>query len=229
MTVPGNVGTGSGHRLIVRRLGRVPYEETAAAMRSFTAARADGTPCELWLLEHPPVFTLGQGGRTEHLIDPGGIPVVRSDRGGQVTYHGPGQLVAYTLFDLLRLGIGVRSLVSTLEQGVIRVLSDHGIRGERRDKAPGVYVEDAKIASVGLRVRRGRCYHGLSFNVDMDLAPFERINPCGYPGLRVTQCRDLGIALDVGQAGSNVATALCDLLDYRMEEAVNALPASAPS
>lgn len=193
-------------------------------MRAFTAARTADTPCELWLLEHPPVFTLGQGGRAEHLIDPGTIPVVRSDRGGQVTYHGPGQLVAYTLFDLQRLGIGVRKLVNALEQSIIDVLADGGVDARRRAQAPGVYVDGAKIGSVGLRIKRGRSYHGLSFNVDMDLAPFGRIDPCGYPGLRMTQCRDLDMALDLSEAGDRIAGALCRLLDYRVEATRDHLP-----
>jgi len=186
-------------------------------MHSFTAARTDSTPCELWLLEHPQVFTLGQGGRMEHLHAPGTIPVVRSDRGGQVTYHGPGQLIAYTLFDLHRLGIGVRSLVHTLEQSVIDVLADSGIDAQRKEKAPGVYVDGAKIASVGLRVKQGRSFHGLSFNVDMDLGPFQRIDPCGYHGLSMTQCRVLGLAMDVPEAGDRIARALSALLGYVVE------------
>ena len=207
----------SGHQLRVRRLGRRPYDETLEDMRRFTLERQPDTPCELWLLEHLPVFTFGQGGRPEHLHDPGDIPVVRSDRGGQITYHGPGQLVAYTLFDLNRLGIGIRSLVSSLEQAVIDVLAASGVEAQRRHKAPGVYVEGAKIASVGLRVKRGRSYHGLSFNVDMDLAPFGRIDPCGYRGLAVTRCKDLGLDLDVAQAGTAFTRTLCELLGYRPE------------
>ncbi|WP_210756900.1 lipoyl(octanoyl) transferase LipB [Caldichromatium japonicum] len=159
-------------------------------MRAFTEMRGPTTPDELWLLEHAPVFTLGQAGLPEHLLDPGTIPVIQSDRGGQVTYHGPGQLIAYLLFDLRRAGIGVRYLVERLEQAVIDLLHGYGIRGERRPGAPGVYVAEAKIAALGLRVRNGCCYHGLALNVAMDLAPFARINPCGYPGLAVTQLAD---------------------------------------
>jgi lipoyl(octanoyl) transferase len=207
----------SEHRLLVRRLGCRPYDETLEKMRRFTLERQPDTPCELWLLEHPPVFTFGQGGRPEHLHDPGEIPVVRSDRGGQVTYHGPGQMVAYTLFDLNRLGIGIRRLVDSLEQAVMDVLASSGVEAQRRHKAPGVYVEGAKIASVGLRVKRGRSYHGLSFNVDMELAPFERIDPCGYRGLAVTRCKDLGLDLDVARAGIAFTRALCELLGYRAE------------
>lgn len=159
-------------------------------MRAFTDAREADTPDELWLLEHPPVFTLGQAGRPEHLLAPGTIPVVQTDRGGQVTYHGPGQLVAYLLLDLRRAGIGIKRLVERLEQSVIDLLAEHGVAAERRADAPGVYVAGAKIASLGLRVRNGCSYHGLALNVDMDLEPFGRINPCGYAGLAVTRLVD---------------------------------------
>lgn len=174
--------------LDIRRLeGLQDYRATWEAMRSFTASRTLETPDALWLLEHPPVFTLGQAGRREHLLDPGSIPIVHTDRGGQVTYHGPGQLIAYVLLDLRRAGIGVKALVHRLEQAVIDLLETYGIPGERRPGAPGVYVAGAKIAALGLRVRNGCCYHGLALNVAMDLTPFGRINPCGYPGLAVTQ------------------------------------------
>lgn len=159
-------------------------------MRAFTDSRDADTPDELWLLEHPPVFTLGQAGRPEHLLAPGTIPVIQTDRGGQVTYHGPGQLVAYVLLDLRRAGIGIKRLVERLEQAVIDLLAEHGIEAERRANAPGVYVAGAKIASLGLRVRNGCSYHGLALNVDMDLEPFSRINPCGYAGLSITQLVD---------------------------------------
>lgn len=167
-------------------------------MRAFTDTREADTPDELWLLEHPPVFTLGQAGRPEHLLAPGAIPVIQTDRGGQVTYHGPGQLVAYLLLDLRRAGIGVKRLVERLEQAIIDLLAEHGVQAERRANAPGVYVAGAKIASLGLRVRNGCCYHGLALNVDMDLEPFGRINPCGYAGLTVTRLVDHvpGITLD---------------------------------
>lgn len=177
--------------LRIRHLaGLQDYPATWAAMRAFTDARDADTPDELWLLEHPPVFTLGQAGRPEHLLAPGAIPVIQTDRGGQVTYHGPGQLVAYLLLDLRRAGIGVKRLVERLEQAIIDLLAEHGVQAERRANAPGVYVAGAKIASLGLRVRNGCCYHGLALNVDMDLEPFGRINPCGYAGLRVTQLVD---------------------------------------
>jgi lipoyl(octanoyl) transferase len=159
-------------------------------MRAFTDSRDADTPDALWLLEHPPVFTLGQAGRPEHLLAPGTIPVIQTDRGGQVTYHGPGQLVAYLLLDLRRAGIGIKRLVERLEQAVIDLLAEHGVAAERRADAPGVYVAGAKIASLGLRVRNGCCYHGLALNVDMDLEPFGRINPCGYAGLAVTRLVD---------------------------------------
>jgi len=178
--------------LIVRRLpGLRDYQTTWDAMRAFTAARDAATPDEIWLLEHPPVFTLGQAGRPEHLLDPGTIPVIRTDRGGQVTYHGPGQLIAYVLFDLRRGGIGVKRLVHLLEQAVIDLLAARGISAAARPDAPGVYVDGAKIASLGLRVRQGCSYHGVALNVDLDLEPFGRINPCGYPGLKVTRVADL--------------------------------------
>jgi lipoyl(octanoyl) transferase len=178
--------------LQVRRLGRQPYEPVWRAMQAFTDARGPDTPDELWVLEHNPVFTLGQAGKWEHVLLPGEIPVVPVDRGGQVTYHGPGQIVAYPLFDLRRLGIGVRELVNRIEQAIIDTLETWNIGALRRDGAPGVYVGDAKVAALGLRVRRGCSFHGLAFNVAMDLEPFHRINPCGYQGLAVTQVLDLG-------------------------------------
>jgi lipoyl(octanoyl) transferase len=179
--------------LTVRHLGLADYEPVWHDMQAFTAARTASTPDELWILEHPPVFTLGRNGKQEHLLDTGAIPVIQVDRGGQVTYHGPGQLVAYTLLDISRRQLGVQSLVRILEQVVIDLLADYGIDGRRRDKAPGVYVAGRKIAALGLRVRKGRAFHGLSFNIDMDLTPFAMINPCGYRGLEVTQLADLGV------------------------------------
>ncbi|MEW7977600.1 MAG: lipoyl(octanoyl) transferase LipB [Candidatus Sedimenticola endophacoides] len=178
--------------LLVRRLGRCPYEPVWRRMQTFTDGRDPTTPDEIWVLEHPPVFTLGQAGRPEHLLDPGAIPVIKSDRGGQVTYHGPGQLVLYLLLDLRRAGLGVRQLVTLIEQATIALLADQGIAARAHADAPGVYVDGAKIASLGLRVRRGCSYHGLSLNLNMDLEPFSRINPCGHPGLRVTQMAQLG-------------------------------------
>ena len=178
--------------LIVRDLGRQPYEPVWRAMQRFTDARDDETIDELWLVEHDPVFTQGQAGKAEHILAPGDIPVVPIDRGGQVTYHGPGQRVAYPMLDLRRLGIGVRALVCGIEQAVIDTLAGWDITAARRDGAPGVYVGDAKIMALGLRVRRGCSFHGLAFNVDMDLAPYQRINPCGYQGLAVTTVLDCG-------------------------------------
>jgi lipoyl(octanoyl) transferase len=178
----------------LRRLGRAEYEPTWRAMQAFTAARAAGAADELWLLEHPPVYTLGVAGREEHLPRvANGIPVMRTDRGGQITYHGPGQVVLYALLDLRRRGLAVRPLVRLLERSVIDLLAAYGIAAAGRVDAPGVYVAGAKIAALGLRIRDGCCYHGLALNVDMDLSPFHAIDPCGYSGLAVTQARALGI------------------------------------
>lgn len=177
----------SRQTLILRLLGLRDYEPVWREMQAFTDNRDDDTPDELWLVQHPPVFTQGQAGKAEHILAPGNIPVIQVDRGGQVTYHGPGQIVAYPLLDLRRLGIGVKALVNRIEESIIQVLADYRVCGQRKEGAPGIYVEDEKIASLGLRVRRARTFHGLAFNIDMDLEPFRRINPCGYEGLRVTQ------------------------------------------
>jgi len=177
---------------LVRDLGRKPYEPVWRAMQRFTDARDGDTPDELWVVEHDPVFTLGQAGKPEHVLMPGEIPVIHVDRGGQVTYHGPGQIVVYPLLDIKRLGIGVREYVHRIEQAIIDTLIEWNIIAVRREGAPGVYVNDAKIAALGIRVRRGRTFHGLAFNVAMDLEPFTRINPCGYAGLRVISVADLG-------------------------------------
>jgi lipoyl(octanoyl) transferase len=194
--------------LPVRTLGRQDYATVWRAMQAFTDSRDADSGDELWLVEHPPVFTVGLNGKPEHLLDPGDIPVIAVDRGGQVTYHGPGQIVAYPLLDLRRLGMGPRQLVMMLEQAVIDLLADFEISAEGRRDAPGVYVEGAKIAALGLRVRRGCCYHGLSFNVAMDLEPFTRINPCGYPGLAVTQLADLAVVENHGALSRRLATKL---------------------
>jgi lipoyl(octanoyl) transferase len=178
-------------RIIWCRLGLQEYRPAWQAMQRFTERRGPDTPDEIRTLQHPPVFTLGQAGRHEHILDSGDIPVIRSDRGGQVTYHGPGQIIAYLLFDLRRAGIGVKTLVRRLEQAVIDLLSDYAIRAEPMAGAPGVYVGGRKIASLGLRVRRGCSFHGLSLNCDLELEPFRRINPCGHPGLEVTRMADL--------------------------------------
>jgi lipoyl(octanoyl) transferase len=199
--------------LALRKLGRVDYRQVWRDMQSFTATRWATTPDELWLLEHPPVFTLGRNGKREHLLDTGGIPVIQVDRGGQVTYHGPGQLVAYTLLDLNRRGLGVQSLVQLLEQAVIDLLGNHGVEAHRRNKAPGVYVDDRKIAALGLRIRKGCSFHGLCLNVDMDLAPFSMINPCGFPGLQVTRMSDLGIITTLEEVGEEFHQQLERLLD----------------
>jgi lipoyl(octanoyl) transferase len=177
---------------IVRDLGRQPYEPVWRAMQGFTDARGADTPDELWLVEHDPVFTLGQAGKPEHVLMPGDIPVLNVDRGGQVTYHGPGQIVVYPLLDLKRLKVGVRDYVCKIEQSIIDTLDHWNLHAERRDGAPGVYVNGAKVAALGIRVRRGCTFHGLAFNIAMDLEPFHRINPCGYAGLQVTSMLDLG-------------------------------------
>jgi lipoyl(octanoyl) transferase len=198
--------------LVVRRLGLTPYRAAYDEMRRFTAARTAATDDELWLLEHEPVYTLGQAGKNEHLLRATTIPVERVDRGGQITYHGPGQLVTYALLDLRRRGLAVRQLVRSLERAAIDVLAAYGIDAARRDGAPGVYVAGAKIAALGLRVRNGRSYHGLALNVDMDLAPFRDINPCGYAGLEVTQLADLGVREPVGTVADSLAVRLQTLL-----------------
>ncbi len=194
--------------LQVRRLGIKDYPPTFRAMQDFTAARGPDTPDELWLVQHPPVFTQGLAGKPEHLLRDIGVPVVQIDRGGQITYHGPGQVVAYLLLDLARRPYKVRELVQRLEQAVIELLADYGVRGERRAGAPGVYVDGAKIAALGLRVKGGRTYHGLALNVDMDLAPFAAINPCGYSGMAVTQLKDLGVGDPPDQVGEKLLAVL---------------------
>lgn len=197
----------------VRRLGRVDYEPTWRAMQEFTAARTPDTPDELWIVEHPPVFTLGQAGKPEHLLADIGVPLVKIDRGGQITYHGPGQAVVYLLIDLSRRKIKVRELVSAIEQAVIDLLAEYDIEAERRSGAPGVYVRDAKIAALGLRIRNGCSYHGVSLNVDMDLSPFAAINPCGYAGLQVTQTRDFNLPLTAHEAGERLCQHLLQQLE----------------
>ena len=192
----------------IRQLGQVDYTPTWHAMQDFTAQRDAATADEIWLLQHPPIFTLGQAGKPEHVLHPGAIPLLRIDRGGQVTYHGPGQLVAYVLVDLKRHGLGVRGLVNHMEQAVIDLLAEYGIDAQRKADAPGVYVQGAKIAALGLRIRHGCSYHGLALNVDMDLRPFSQINPCGYPGMAVTQTRDLGIAAPLAELADALAAHL---------------------
>ncbi len=193
--------TGAGTPLIVLRdLGEVEYLPTYERMQRFTAGRGPDTPDEIWFLTHPPVFTLGLAGRREHVLAPGGIPVVQADRGGQVTYHGPGQLVVYVLIDLRRAVLGVRDVVTALERSVIDLMAEQDVEAVARADAPGVYVRGAKLASLGIRIRRGCSYHGLALNVDMDLEPFQRINPCGHAGLAMTQLKDLGVPFNVEQA-----------------------------
>lgn len=200
--------------LHIRHLGHQQYEPVWRDMQNFTAKRDDNTDDELWIVEHPPVFTLGLNGKEEHLLNPGDIPVIPVDRGGQVTYHGPGQLVMYTLFDLNRMGIGVRELVQKIEHAIINLLADYGIKAEGRRDAPGVYVDGAKIAALGLRIKKGKSYHGLSFNIDMELAPFSRINPCGYAGMAVTQLLDLKPGTDSSQVPAQLAGHLASILGY---------------
>ena len=207
----------------LRDLGRQPYEPVWRAMQAFTDARTGATPDELWLVEHEPVFTLGQAGKPEHVLMPGDIPVVQVDRGGQVTYHGPGQIVLYPLLDLKRLKVGVKEYVCRVEQAMIDTLGDWNILATRRDGAPGVYVNGAKIGALGIRVRRGCTFHGLAFNVAVDLSPFARINPCGYAGLAVTSMLDLG-----GPSGADaVKPVLIDHVARQFGLAVEPAPAPA--
>jgi len=194
--------------MIVKDLGLADYQQTRDAMQAFTAQRDANTEDELWLVEHPAVFTQGLNGKDEHILDTGDIPVVNTDRGGQITYHGPGQLIAYTLFDLKRQKIGVREMVTHLENTVINLLDELGIKAQARTDAPGVYVDDRKVAALGLRVKRGACYHGLSLNVDMDLSPFLKINPCGYQGMEVIDLKSLGHELTMEQAKQQFVSAL---------------------
>ncbi len=199
----------------VKRLGLQPYAQTLALMQDFTRSRSRPSPSQIWIVEHPPVFTQGQAGKAEHIIDPAGIPVVQTDRGGQVTYHGPGQAVIYPMLDLHELKTGVRSLVSALEDAVISFLQQYAITAVARKDAPGVYVDNKKIASLGLRIRKGFSYHGLSVNINMDLSPFKYINPCGYKGLEVTQLSDLGTIMDVNTAGLEIIDRLAEQLNFR--------------
>lgn len=212
------------HPLIVRHLGRQPYAPVLEAMRAFTDGRDEGTTDELWVLEHEPVFTLGQAGRPEHVLAAGEIPVIRVERGGQVTYHGPGQIVAYPLFDLRRLGIGVRELVFRIEEAIIETLAVWNIVAERRAGAPGVYVAGAKVGALGLRVRRGCSFHGLALNVAMDLEPFRRINPCGYAGLQVTQVLDLGGPGALATVADELVDAMARLFGFQPQSTQTGLP-----
>ena len=203
------------HTLLVKNLGRVEYEPTWHAMQQFTESREQGSTSEAWIVEHPPVFTQGQAGKPEHLLAVSEIPVVQSDRGGQVTYHGPGQVVIYLLLNLRDTGMGIRGLVTAIEDSIIAMLAEHNIDAESRRDAPGVYVDEAKIAALGLRVKRGFTYHGLSFNLDMDLSPFQQINPCGYQGLAVTQGVELGLSLSFDQAAIAILGQLCSRINHQ--------------
>jgi lipoyl(octanoyl) transferase len=202
---------------VVKSLGLVEYQPTWDAMKAFTAARTRETPDEIWLLQHPPTYTQGQAGKPEHLLNARDIPVIKIDRGGQITYHGPGQIVVYLLLDLRRWKLNVRELVRLMEQSAINVLAEHNITARGREDAPGVYAGDAKIAALGLKIRNGCCYHGLSLNVDMDLTPFAGINPCGYQGLRVTQMKDLCASPDLSDIEQRLAQEMIVLLQKHLE------------
>lgn len=206
--------SGVENQIIVRDLGHREYQPVWQEMQAFTDTRTDTTPDEIWLVEHPPVFTQGQAGKAEHLLNPGDIPVVQSDRGGQVTYHGPGQIVVYFLLNLRRKGYGVRELVTHIETLVVNTLKSVGIESASRPNAPGVYVEGQKICSLGLRVRRGCSFHGLALNVDMDLSPFLRINPCGYQGMAMTQVRDLAPEITLNDVKRILIDKLVEQLHY---------------
>ena len=209
---------------LVRDLGRMAYEPVWRAMQAFTDARTDATTDEVWLVEHDPVFTLGQAGKPEHVLMPGDIPVLHVDRGGQVTYHGPGQIVAYPLLDLKRLKVGVREYVHRIEQAIIDTLGDWNIDAARRKGAPGVYVAGAKVAALGIRVRRGCTFHGLAFNIAMDLEPFHRINPCGYAGLQVTSMADLGGPSGLDPVKPRLLEHLAVQFGLRLQPAAGTLP-----
>ncbi len=215
-------------KLIIRDLGLQEYEPVWKQMQAFTAQRTDTTPDELWCLQHPPVFTMGLNGKQKHLLNISDIPVVDIDRGGQVTYHGPGQLIIYTLIDLGRMNIGVKELVAMIEQAIITLLKEYGIEAQPRENAPGVYVGEAKIAALGLRIKKNRSYHGLSLNIDMDLAPFAQINPCGYEGMPVTQVSDLHENTRFADIKTQLELLLSGLFGYNPEQIIykNQLPES---
>ena len=203
---------------VIHSLGLVDYQATWDAMKQFTIERTAETRDEIWLLQHPPTYTQGLAGLPEHLLNPTNIPVVKIDRGGQITYHGPGQIVAYLLLDMRRWKIGVRELVTVMENSVIDLLAEYGVHAANRLDAPGVYVNDAKIAALGLKIKHGCCYHGLSFNVDMDLTPFNNINPCGYQGLKVTQACQLGITVGINELQAQLAQNLVHGLQRHLHE-----------
>ncbi len=202
----------------VKHLGFSEYEPVWRAMQSFTDDRNKSTIDEIWVVEHPPVFTQGQAGKPEHILDSGDIPIIQVDRGGQVTYHGPGQIVMYPLIDLKRHKIGIKALVNGIEEALIQTLEHYQVKAERKEKAPGVYVEGKKIASLGLRVRKGCTFHGLAFNIRMDLAPFLRINPCGYAGLEVTQLSKLNDNVDFSEVQQQLIQQLCSILEFTAVE-----------
>ncbi len=206
--------------LHIRSLGLVEYEPTWRAMQRFTAERTTDTVDEIWLLQHPPTYTQGQAGKPEHLLHPTSIPVVKIDRGGQITYHGPGQIVAYLLLDLRRWKINVRELVRLMEHAVIALLAEYGVAAQGREDAPGVYVNDDKIAALGLKIKNSCSYHGLSFNVDMDLSPFANINPCGYPGLHVTQAIACGITVPLEELQAELTQNLVHGLQRHLSKAL---------
>ncbi len=207
--------------LIVRQLGTQEYIPTWQAMKNFTDNRQSNTLDEIWLLEHPPVFTQGQAGKPEHILNPGNIPIVQTDRGGQVTYHGPGQLVMYVLFDLKQLNVGIRQLVNKLETSVIKVLYDYHISAKTRCDAPGVYVNESKICSIGLRIRRGCSYHGIAFNIAMDLEPFSRINPCGFQNLTVSQIYHFEKMVNIQEVETKIVTYLIEIFGYNGANFIN--------
>lgn len=211
-------------KLIIRNLGTQEYQPVWQAMQTFTAERNEATADELWCLEHPPVFTMGLNGKKEHLLNIKNIPVINIDRGGQVTYHGPGQLVIYTLIDLKRLNIGVKKLVSIIENAIIELLKKYNISAQGKDNAPGVYVDDAKIAALGLRIKRNKSYHGLSLNIDMDLTPFGQINPCGYAGMAVSQVKDLYDECNFDAVKSDLIALLSKYLGHKSITTYSELP-----
>lgn len=217
--------------LVIRELGLQPYREVWEAMKAFTSGRSRAVPDELWCLQHSAVYTQGQAGKAEHILMPGNIPVVQADRGGQVTYHGPGQLVIYLMIDLPRAGLGVRQLVDLIEKTIVSVLAEQGIDSAPRPDAPGVYVGSAKIASLGLRVRRGCSFHGLALNVDMNMEPFTRINPCGFAGMPMCQVHDYAPAVSVGHLSERLTSILADALGYGTEsiERIEGLPTASPA
>ncbi|MFP6803040.1 MAG: lipoyl(octanoyl) transferase LipB [Pseudomonadales bacterium] len=203
-----------GQPLVVKNLGEKPYAETWQAMKSFTDSRDECAADEFWYVQHPPVYTLGQAGKVEHLLTPGDIPIVHSDRGGQVTYHGPGQLVCYLLLDIRRLQLGVRDLVTAIEQSIVQLINSYGVAAEAKPEAPGVYVDGRKLAALGLRIRKGCSYHGLSLNVDMDLGPFSNINPCGIEGLEVVDMKRLGIDRPMAKIMEELTDILAQQIGY---------------